>query len=275
MWWLLFFVSSLLLLGVGFYFGFSMRESNKIQEAQTKTEPEESNTFQVLAVQPATPKREPALDSIKIALEAERLRIKHALHYDTIQRLTAIKLKFEFFLVAPHEAAVRLYGDMIRDDLERTINSLRYFIEDMDDEDIAERTLITLLREFEVKFLHFYFMRVFVYENNVENTFPLTTKENTELLFILKEAVQNAIKYSASGQCHIHLTWQSDHLLMEIEDRGFGMTPSAKKGYGLTSMEARANAIGATLSVGIPGGKGVVVTAILPKTKLAHSYIES
>jgi signal transduction histidine kinase len=62
---------------------------------------------------------------------------------------------------------------------------------------------------------------------------------------------------------------------MEIEDRGFGMTPSAKKGYGLTSMEARANAIGATLSVGIPGGKGVVVTAILPKTKLAHSYIES
>jgi signal transduction histidine kinase len=210
----------LLLLGVGFYFGFSMRESSKIQEAQTKTEPEESNTFQVLSVQPPTPKREPALDSIKIALEAERLRIKHALHDDTIQRLTAIKLKFEFFLVAPHEAAVRLYGDMIRDDLERTINSLRYFIEDMEDEDTAERTLITLLREFEAKFLHFYFMRVFVYENNVENTFPLTTKENTELLFILKEAVQNAIKYSASGQCHIHLTWQSDHLLMEIEDRG-------------------------------------------------------
>jgi signal transduction histidine kinase len=252
-----------------------MRESNKIQEAQTKTEPEESNTFQVLAVQPATPKREPALDSIKIALEAERLRIKHALHDDTIQRLTAIKLKFEFFLVAPHEAAVRLYGDMIRDDLERTINSLRYFIEDMEDEDIAERTLITLLREFEAKFLHFYFMRVFVYENNVENTFPLTTKEKTELLFILKEAVQNAIKYSASGQCHIHLTWQSDHLLMEIEDRGFVMSPSAKKGYGLTSMEARANAIGATLSVGIPGGKGVVVTAVLPKTKLAHSDVES
>ena len=53
------------------------------------------------------------------------------------------------------------------------------------------------------------------------------------------------------------------------------MTPSAKKGYGLTSMEARANAIGATLSVGIPGGKGVVVTAVLPKTKLAHSDVES
>ncbi|MCX8492505.1 MAG: hypothetical protein ORN54_15720, partial [Cyclobacteriaceae bacterium] len=99
-----------------------------------------------------------------------------------------------------------LYGDIIRDDLERTINSLRYFIEDMEDEDIAEKTLITLLREFEAKFFHFYFMRVFVYENNAEGTFPLTTKEKTELLYILKEAVQNAIKYSASGQCHIHLT---------------------------------------------------------------------
>jgi hypothetical protein len=73
MWWLLFFVSSLLLLGVGFYFGFSMRESNKIQEAQTKTEPEESNTLQVLSVQPPTAKQEPTPDSITIALEAERL----------------------------------------------------------------------------------------------------------------------------------------------------------------------------------------------------------
>lgn len=255
--------------------GFSMRESRKRQEAQTKTDSEESNTFQVLAIQPATPKQEPAPDSIKVALEAERLRIKHALHDDTIQRLTAIKLKFEFFLVAQSETTSLLYGDIIRDDLERTINSLRFFIEDIEDEDIAEKTLIKLLREFESKFFHFYFMRVFVYENNAEFTFPLTTKEKTELLYILKEAVQNAIKYSASGQCHIHLTWQPDHLLMEIEDRGFGMTPSAKKGYGHTSMEVRANAIGATLSVGIPGGKGVVVTAVLPKTKLAHSDVES
>ena len=63
-------------------------------------------------------------------------------------------------------------------------------------------------------------------------------------MFIVKEAVQNAIKYSASGQCHIHLTWRPEELLMEIEDRGFGLPRSATKSHGLNSIEARAKSIG-------------------------------
>jgi hypothetical protein len=94
MWCLLFIGSSFFLLGVGFYFGFSMREYHKTQELQTEIDAEKLSAFQDLPVQQSTSKQEPAPDFIKVALEAERLRVKYALHDDTIQRPSNLNLNF-------------------------------------------------------------------------------------------------------------------------------------------------------------------------------------
>ena len=263
----------MLLLVIGVALGCLIRgvikpKSNSSKEVETKKDSEELGTSQALIVLPMATSIEPSpsSDQVKVALQAERLRIKNALHDDTIQQLTAIKLKLEFILNVPKLSDVRLRGEIVIEDLERTIRVIRYFIEDLDDVDIAEKTMIELLREFGSKFSGFYFMRVFTYQNHAENTFPLTTREKTELMFIVKEAVQNAIKYSASGKCHIHPTWRPEELLMEIEDRGFGLPRSATKGYGLNSIEARAKSIGATVIIENLFGKGLLIKAILPNS---------
>ncbi len=214
-------------------------------------------------------------DQVQLAIDEERLRIKRLLHDDTIQRITAIKLKLEFLLLSPTKATKERYGGGILHDLERTINAIRYFIEDIDDQDIAGNTLITLLYELESKFKNFHFIQVFVTEDQNENTFPLTTKEKTELLYIVKEAMQNTIKYSTQTQFHINVTWQKDGLFIEAEDPGYGMPPFAKKGYGLDSIQARAKTIGASMEVFTPRRQGIRIVTFLPKSILAHSDEES
>ncbi len=241
----------------------------KIIEFVPKKEPEERPIQN-----DTTTKRVP--DEIKDAVEAERLRIKRALHDDTIQRITAIKFKFEFFqMVPPGNDIAKQYGDNILNDLECTINAIRFFIEDLEDEDIAEKTFIILLRDLQAKLALFFFMRVFIYENQAESTFPLTTREKTELLYIVKEALQNAIKYSTTNHFHIYIIWQPDGLVVETEASGFGLDPYGRKGYGFDSMKERANAIGASIFAESRRNRGVFVKTFLPKSTLAHSDEES
>ncbi len=94
----------LLLLVIGVALGCLIRgvikpKSNSSKEVETKKDSEELGTSQALIVLPMATSIEPSpsSDQVKVALQAERLRIKNALHDDTIQQLTAIKLKIGIY----------------------------------------------------------------------------------------------------------------------------------------------------------------------------------
>ena len=137
------------------------------------------------------------------------------------------------------------------------------------DEQYEHKTLGELIHSLENRFNRFLLMRVFVYENNPEKSFDLTTNQKHQLMLIVQEAMQNSIKHSNSQQFHIHITWQDDKLVLETEDASWAIDPAATPGIGLKSMKQRAKSLNATFYSSFFPFKGMVVHVVLPRSQNA------
>jgi signal transduction histidine kinase len=84
------------------------------------------------------------------------------------------------------------------------------------------------------------------------------------LLLMLKEAINNAAKYSRATELQVSLHLGSGYIAMRVEDNGIGFDPQLVKGNGLGNMRHRATELGGTLSIQTGLGKGTVVTASIP-----------
>jgi signal transduction histidine kinase len=82
---------------------------------------------------------------------------------------------------------------------------------------------------------------------------------------ITTEAVSNAARHSHAARCCIRLHTEGDHgLVVEVEDNGTGLSPTAPQGVGMDSMQARARELGGVVHV-LPGtGGGTLIRANLP-----------
>ena len=89
------------------------------------------------------------------------------------------------------------------------------------------------------------------------------------LLLILKEAVTNVARHAGATRASIDLTLQDGRLELAIEDDGCGIGRAPGDGRGLKNMEARAAALGGTLSVTAAphGGTRVHVTVPLSRRR--------
>ncbi len=93
----------------------------------------------------------------------------------------------------------------------------------------------------------------------------LRAEVRRELYLLLKEAVTNAAKHAACRRAGVSVTREAGRVVLEVwdEGRGFGSLPSAAPadGNGLPNMRARAQAMGATMTVlSQPGDTRIRVT---------------
>ena len=92
-----------------------------------------------------------------------------------------------------------------------------------------------------------------------------------QLLRIVQEAITNALKHSG-GNCITVSTWQledSQQIIVQIQDNGFGMADSVSKGKGLISMHKRADKLAARLEISNQAnGSGVSVRITLDPAAL-------
>jgi signal transduction histidine kinase len=92
---------------------------------------------------------------------------------------------------------------------------------------------------------------------------PLEHRKNMYLIF--KESLNNAVKYSGAGNIYVNLQVQGNNLVMTITDDGVGFNvETVRKGNGLKNLHARAEMIGAGLTLTSRPGEG---TTIELKTK--------
>jgi signal transduction histidine kinase len=266
-------IGILLLLVIGGLIGYSFRSFNQkdILEIQTKDTTKYPKPPSVSKKAISIKKNNNIIyepNELQIAIEQERTRIKHGLHDDTVQRIIGVKLQIESLLLTSSDS-IKGQGEIIIQELERTVTSLRFMIANLIDEQYEHKTLGELIHGLENRFNRFLLMKVFVYENNPEKSFDLTTNEKHQLMLIVQEAMQNSIKHSNSQQFHIHITWQEDKLVLETEDASWAIDPAATPGMGLKSMEERAKSIGGTFQARFTLGKGMVVRVDLPRSQNA------
>jgi signal transduction histidine kinase len=84
-----------------------------------------------------------------------------------------------------------------------------------------------------------------------------------ELFRIAQEALQNALRHADAKRIKVRFHWDRDRLVLEVADDGVGFDPEApelrSRRLGLTSMEERAQRIGAQLEIRSAAGAGTTV----------------
>jgi signal transduction histidine kinase len=95
--------------------------------------------------------------------------------------------------------------------------------------------------------------------NQFRNYYP-GMQERRNLYMLIKEGMNNAIKYSAAKNIYFSLLQQQDQLVIEIKDDGDGFDmQTVKKGNGLLNMQSRAAELNGTLQVESTIGKGTLI----------------
>jgi signal transduction histidine kinase len=89
----------------------------------------------------------------------------------------------------------------------------------------------------------------------------------SNLLRISQEAIANAMKHSGANQINVHLSAGPEAIQLAVEDNGAGFDPhvnSLSRGFGLISMQERADRIGGDLTILTKPGAGTKVHLLLP-----------
>ncbi len=78
----------------------------------------------------------------------------------------------------------------------------------------------------------------------------LTTWQKRNMLFIIKEALNNVIKHSNASRCVLKVDEVKGHLTIQIEDNGVGIkSTDTLTGFGLAGINKRAKDINATITI--------------------------
>lgn len=217
--------------------------------ALAKSKLEEAN--EELVIDP-TPESE-------LAIRKERQRIAFELHDDTVQRMASVRLRMEEFSYRINNPEQLEVLEALREEMNQIMKSLRYMINDLSQPAFETDSFSSLMKHFTAG-LNRVIRRVEFKIENEQLEFFLQPNVKKQLYRLVQEAVQNSMKHTLEFNVKVTVLWSAD-LNIEIQDSGQGYL-SKTGGIGLASMEKRAKAVGATLT--IYSTRGVLVKITLP-----------
>lgn len=90
------------------------------------------------------------------------------------------------------------------------------------------------------------------------------------ILMLVKEAVNNIVKYSKAQHASVSIKRLSGHLCVQVADDGDGFSvATVRKGEGLTNMQKRTLELGGIYELTSQPGRGTTVSALLPLTRIS------
>jgi signal transduction histidine kinase len=91
-----------------------------------------------------------------------------------------------------------------------------------------------------------------------------STEIESTIYFCVLESLQNAVKHSQAGQVQVRLEDHGDTIGFSVIDDGVGMAETAQ-GTGLINLSDRVDSVGGDLRVESAPGRGVAISAVIPK----------
>jgi signal transduction histidine kinase len=93
----------------------------------------------------------------------------------------------------------------------------------------------------------------------------LSMPQRKNLYLIFKEALNNAVKYSATEKIDISIKEENKKLILQLKDYGKGFDELIiGKGNGLDNMQNRAKELNGDLSIASKPGEGTTISLIMP-----------
>ncbi|MCB0740504.1 MAG: hypothetical protein KDB92_05540, partial [Chitinophagaceae bacterium] len=197
-------------------------------------------------------------------LEALRNRISLNLHDDIGSTLSSISI---LSALALHKEKNRETQDI----LETIKNNAISLMDEMDDivwsinpRNDSLHSLFLRIRSFAAKLFE---AKNINYKIEIPNSIlhiKMTMQNRQHLYLILKEAINNLIKYSACSEAGIAVNFHKPLLSISIEDNGKGFSMNKDyAGNGLKNMKKRADALGANLKIQSKDNEGTKVNLTL------------
>lgn len=200
------------------------------------------------------------------AVLAERGRFAREIHDSLAQGLTSISLQLECVRDEITDDPVRARSHLetarglVRDSLgeaRRTVWNLRPLA-------LGEADLATALQQFATDLTR---GGKTACVQQIEGTpRPLSAEHEKALLRIGQESLTNAVRHSEAGKIVVRLRYGDDWVTLSVRDdgKGFDVADRVGKGFGLTGMHERVEALKGSLSIDSKPDEGTEVSATLP-----------
>lgn len=200
----------------------------------------------------------------KLAVDQERLRISRDMHDDLGARLTQIRLMSE--LVRNDTS----FPDNVKNKLGEISSEAKHIIQNFNEIVWSlnpKNDTLSNLSEFMIHYSESFCEKVNIPCRIIASEqFPdveISSGVRTNLLSILKEALNNAAKYASCSEIQIHIQLERDNYTLKIMDNGTGFNQSSPStGNGIASMQHRADALGAHLQIVSEHNKGTQISLV-------------
>ncbi len=196
-------------------------------------------------------------------LTEERLRTKIArdLHDEMGSTLTSINILSKVGMESGQVSEeLRSYLQKIKDNSGKMMESMSDIVWAINPANDSLEKVLIRMKEFAAEMLepariNYYFDT----EGSLDQSL-LNLEQRKDLYMIFKEAINNAVKYSAATEINITLQQHDQRLRLTVTDNGKGFdTASAYAGNGLKNMQSRAAAMQAELRITSILGAGTTV----------------
>ncbi|MBX2957536.1 MAG: hypothetical protein KF846_15330 [Cyclobacteriaceae bacterium] len=242
-------ISSILLLTVYFLYRLKKIQRTKAELNRTLEEAQKIIANAMARNKQLEASLQHQLKSNEELFKTERKRIATDLHDDIIQRMVVVRFRIEQLLYYPIHKRAEDEVKLLHRDLESIIGDIRYLIDDLVQPKFELQTFTELVKSLVDRLARVLHRKVEFNVQYEDDEFHLAPHIKRELYYIIQEAAQNSLNHSVAFILLISLSWENG-LSVIIEDDGQGLLQRGRgEGYGTVSIQQRAVAIGADLSI--------------------------
>lgn len=202
----------------------------------------------------------------KNALLTERLRLSSELHDEVGSTLSGISMYSHLAQsqLKEHNEPLKTSLDTIQQSTNEIVNKLSDIIWITNPEKDSLPKLRDKLEEYLRRMASIKNIQVTIDENTNGHLIPISDTFRKNIYLMMKEAINNAVKYSDATQIKFTCLLEKNILKIGIEDNGKGFDMNAGNGNGIQNMKNRAKVINANLNLesGKNGSKVEVVVEI-------------
>ncbi|MET0465215.1 MAG: triple tyrosine motif-containing protein [Chitinophagaceae bacterium] len=184
-----------------------------------------------------------------------RATLANDLHDDLGSTLNSVKM---FAHLASSDKNSAHYIEKIKQGLTEAIRGLRDIIWIMDDEKNSISALVQRLWQFGEPLCNAYGIKMVKHIESGLAELELSAEERRSLYLILKEAINNSLKYAGADRLELSISIINRKLQFQFRDNGCGFdADKIAQGNGLRSMKTRASQI--HYSFDITSGEGTII----------------
>lgn len=198
------------------------------------------------------------------ALERERSRISKDMHDEVGANLTKIAILSELALRDAEQ--IPRYLNKITETSREVIDSMSQIIWAINPKNDKLENLAAYLREYISETFELTSIRCAITFPDELPAHSLSAEFRRNIFLMVKEAVNNIIKYSQATEVQTTLTVANGTMVFSISDNGIGFNTDqpSQFGNGLQNMKKRIEDIGGTFTIESSPGKGTTVEFVIP-----------